>query len=163
MFQAKEVWGAPSSWPSRSWRGTTSASSAPSARSPWWARASYREGGGYTEQGKLINLLRYFCTYWLPLYRSWSSCYSLFLALEIFRQASPVLMLKHLIFRVLECWCWSTWEIYFTLFLRFVQPKVSVLPNVMLNNRLTHYADENLGCKNWNINRYVCPITLPLN
>ena len=118
MFQAKEVWGAPSSWPSRSWRGTTSASSAPSARSPWWARASYREGGGYTEQGNLRNLLRYFCTYWLPLYRSWSSCYSLFLALAIFRQASPVLMLKHLIFRVLGCWCWSTWEIYFTLFLR---------------------------------------------
>ena len=51
FFQAKVVWGAPSSWPSRSWRGTTSASSAPFARSPWWARASYREGGGNTERG----------------------------------------------------------------------------------------------------------------
>ena len=45
-----------------------------------------------------------YCTFWLPLYWSWSwsSCYSLFLALAILRQASPVLMLEHLIFRVLE-------------------------------------------------------------
>ena len=45
-----------------------------------------------------------YCTFWLPLYWSWSwsSCYSLFLALPIFRQASPVLMLGHLIFRVFE-------------------------------------------------------------
>ena len=43
-FQAKVVWAARSSWPSRSWHGTTSASSVPFARSPWWARASYRLG-----------------------------------------------------------------------------------------------------------------------
>ncbi len=40
--QERAAWATPSSWPSRSWPGTTGASSAPSARRPWSERDSYR-------------------------------------------------------------------------------------------------------------------------
>ena len=59
----------------------------------------------YTDPEVIFMMIRnYCCTFLLPLYWSWSwsSCYSLFLALSIFRQASPLLILEHLILRVLN-------------------------------------------------------------
>ena len=42
LLQARADWAAPSLLRLRAWHGTTSASSATSAKAPWWARDSSR-------------------------------------------------------------------------------------------------------------------------